>query len=323
MMQRIIELLVVTVLALAGAQAHAQAYPAKTLRLVVPFPPGGGTDGVARSIHRELGELLGQPVVIENRPGAGGLVAWSQVAKAAPDGHTLVMVANNLRLYKLMQAKLDFDPDADLVAVAPVASVPMVLVGSSNLQRLAGILELAATGRNSPAKLNYGIVGTGSPHHLAYALLSASTGARFTLISYKGTGPLMNDLLGAQIDLAFVGLSVALPHIKSGRLKSFGVAAARRSAIAAEVPTLAEGGGPGFDASYWFAIAVPRGTARTVIERLNAEITKAVALPAVRESFLRQGFEPMAAGVEQTERMFADEIAKWSRPIADYAIRAD
>lgn len=314
--------LVIAMAALLGGAVQAQQYPTKPVRLVVPFPPGGGTDGAARSISGGLGEALGQPVIVENRPGAGGMVAWSQVSRAAPDGYTLVMIANNLHLYRLMQAKFDFDPDASFVPVAALVSVPMVLAGSKKLAA-DSLRELIATGKNSPEKLNFGHPGSGGPHHLAYGRFSGETGVVFTLVPYKGTGPLMNDLIGGQIDVAFLPLSAARPHIESGRLKNYGVAAPRRSDLAPEMPTLAENGGPAFDASYWFAIAAPKGTQQPIIDRLGAEINKLIAAPSVRESLFKQGFEPMLATPEQTAKALVEEIKKWSRPIADHRIRVE
>jgi tripartite-type tricarboxylate transporter receptor subunit TctC len=299
--------------------AQAQSYPTKTVRLVVPFPPGGGTDGVARSISSGLSKSLGQPVVVENRPGAGGLVAWSQVSRATPDGYTLVMIANNLRLYRLMRAKVDFDPDNDLVPVAAVASVPMVLAGSK-ADSAATLRELVSIGRTSPGKLNFGHPGAGGPHHLAYALFSAETGVNFTLVPYKGTGPLMSDLLGGRIDVAFLPLSAARPHFDSGRLRNYGVASPRRTDLAPDLPTVAENGGPSFDASYWFAVAVPKGTPRPIIERLAAEINALTATPAIRESMHKQGFEPMSGNSEQTDQALAEEVKKWGRSIREHGI---
>ena len=198
----------------AVAAAHAQDYPSRPLRFVVPFPPGGGTDLVARSISRGMSEAFGQPVTVENRPGAGGLVAWGEVAKAAPDGHTIVIIANNLRVYSLMRASLPFDPATDLVPVAAVASVPMLLVGSSKAPP-GDLKALLGQAKAAPGSINYGTPGNGSPHHLATALFETETGTRYTHVPYKGTAPLVNDLLGGQVEIAFLGLSSALPHVKS------------------------------------------------------------------------------------------------------------
>lgn len=314
--------LVVSAAALLSVAVQAEDYPTRPLKLVVPFPPGGGTDLVARNISQHLRDALGQPVVVENRPGAGGLVAWTEVSKAVPDGYTLVVIANNLRLYKLMQVKLNFDPDSDLVPVATVASVPMMLIGSRK-SPAADLKELIAIAKASPGKLNYGTPGNASPHHLATALFSAETGTRFTHVAYKGTAPLMNDLLAEQIEIAFLGLSSALPHVRSGRLRAYGVASLHRSDVAPEVPTLAENGGPAFDASYWYAIAVPKGTQRPIIERLNTELVRALEMPSVRAGLIKQGFEPMPSTPEQAARKLADEIGKWSRPIAEHGIRSE
>ena len=202
------------ILCTLGGHAQAQEYPSRALRLVVPFPPGGGTDGVARTLSQRLAEALAQPVVVENRPGGGGLVAWSETSRAAPDGYTLVVIANNLRLYPLMQITTTFDPDRDLVPVATIASVPMVLAASRKAPA-GGLRELAVAARSAGGKVNSGTVGNGSPHHLASARFAAEIGATFTHIPYKGTAPLVTDLLGEQIEIAFVPLSVALPHLRA------------------------------------------------------------------------------------------------------------
>ena len=302
--------------------AAAQGYPAKALRLVVPFPPGGGTDLVARNISRDLAEVLGQPVVVENRPGAGGLVAWGEVAKAAPDGYTMVMIANNLRLYPLMGAKLNFDPERDLVPVAAIASVPMLLVGTRKAPP-GDVRALIAQAKAAPGSINYGTPGYGSPHHLATALFTTETGIALTHVPYKGTAPVLNDLLANQLEIAFLGLSSAIPHIKSGKLRAYGVAALKRSAIAPDMPTIAENGGPKFDASYWYAIAVPKGTPSAIVERLSAEVLRVLARPAMHETFLKQGFEPMPGGAAEAARLLSDEVTKWKRPIADANVRVE
>ena len=301
---------------------QAQAYPARTIRLVVPFPPGGGTDGAARALSQRLAEALGQAVVVENRPGGGGLVAWSEVARAAPDGHTLVLIANNLRLYPVMQIATSFDPDRDLVPVATLASVPMVLVASRKAPA-GGFQELVQDAKSAAGRVNAGTVGNGSPHHLASARLAGEIGASFTHIPYKGTAPLVTDLLGDQIEIAFVPLSVALPHLRSGRLRSFGVALPQRSRLAPDLATLSENGGPSFDASYWYAVAAPRATADAVMRRLNSEIVKILDQAPMKESLARQGFEPMPASLEQSAKHLADEVTKWSGPIKTFGIRAD
>ncbi|OGA77346.1 MAG: hypothetical protein A3G81_09530 [Betaproteobacteria bacterium RIFCSPLOWO2_12_FULL_65_14] len=300
----------------------AQDFPSKALRLVVPFPPGGGTDLVARNISRDLAEALGQPVVVENRPGAGGLVAWGEVAKAAPDGYTMVMIANNLRLYPLMGSKLNFDPERDLVPVAAIASVPMLLVGTRKAPP-GDVRALIAQAKAAPGSINYGTPGYGSPHHLATALFVTETGIALTHVPYKGTAPVLNDLLANQLEIAFLGLSSAIPHIKSGKLRAYGVAALKRSAIAPDMPTIAENGGPKFDASYWYAIAVPRGTASAIVDRLSAEVLRLLSRPAMQETFLKQGFEPMPAGAADAGKMLSDEVTKWKRPIVDAKVKIE
>jgi len=302
--------------------AHAQEYPAKPIRLMVPFPPGGGTDGATRTISQRLSEYLGQPIVIENRPGGGGLVAWGEVSRAAPDGYTLVVIANNLRLYPVMQITTTFDPDRDLVPVATIASVPMVLVGSQKAPH-GGIRELTADSKSVIGKINSGTVGNGSPHHLASARFAAEIGATFTHVPYKGTAQVVNDLLGNQLDIAFLPLNVALPQLRGGRLHSYGVALPQRSSLAPDLATLAENGGPSFDASYWYAVAAPRGTPENVLRRLNRDIVRTLELAPIRENLARQGFEPMPASVEQSAKHLADEILKWAGPIKAYGIRAD
>lgn len=302
--------------------ALAQDFPSKALRLIVPFPPGGGTDVVARNISRDLAEALGQPVVVENRPGAGGLVAWGEVAKAAPDGYTMVMIANNLRLYPLMGAKLNFDAEHDLVPVAAIASVPMVLVGTKKAPP-GDVRALIAQAKAAPGAINYGTPGYGSPHHLATALFTTETGISLTHVPYKGTAPVLNDLLANQLEVAFLGLSSAIPHIKSGKLRAYGVAALKRSAIAPDMPTIAENGGPRFDASYWYAIAVPKGTPGAIVERVSAEVLKLLARPAMHEAFRKQGFEPMPAGPAEASKMLSDEATKWKRPIVEANVKVE
>ena len=312
----------VVLMALAASPALAQSWPQKPVRLVVSGVAGGSLDIPARAVAEKLRDKLGQPVIVENRPAVGGTVAVGEVAKAAPDGYTMVMIANNLRLYPLMGAKLNFDPERDLVPVAAIASVPMLLVGTRKAPP-GDVRALIAQAKAAPGSINYGTPGYGSPHHLATALFTTETGIALTHVPYKGTAPVLNDLLANQLEIAFLGLSSAIPHIKSGKLRAYGVAALKRSAIAPDMPTIAENGGPKFDASYWYAIAVPKGTPSAIVERLSAEVLRLLARPAMHETFLKQGFEPMPGGAAEAAKLLSDEVTKWKRPIADANVRVE
>jgi tripartite-type tricarboxylate transporter receptor subunit TctC len=307
---------------IAWISAFAQNYPDKPIHVVVPFAVGGGSDTVTRAVMHKVSEAVGQPIVIENKPGAGGMIGLGEVAHAKPDGYTLGMAGAGISLRHQTAEKTSASQVPELDAVAPMASSPMALVASHTAPGKTAV-EVFAWARNNPATpLAIGAPGIGTAHHLAGLLLAAYQGITLTHVPYKGTSEVLQDVAGGQIDLGLVGLGGALPLAHAGKIKVLGVVAVKRSSIAPDVPTLAEGGVVGFDATYWFDISGPKGMPKPVIDRLRAEISKAVQDPDVREALKKGGFEPMVMTPAEYDRAVRDYTTTWSAVMHKYNIRA-
>lgn len=305
-------------LLLLGAQAQAQApaWPAKPVRLVVGFPPGGIVDTVARQLQPRLQAALGQTVIVDNRSGAGGTLAAAEVARAAPDGHTLLMVFDSYATYPLVYPKLGFDIAKDLQPVTQVASNPLVLVvnpkvQAKDFQRFVGLLKA------QPGGLNYASVGPGSSNHLTAEYFKAVSGTFVTHIPYRGGGPAQQDLLGGQVEMMFLSAVLAQPHVNAGRLRALAQTGARRAPAYAEVPTVAESGYPGFEVNSWVGLLAPAGTPRAVVDRLQAEVRKAVTEPAFQQRLREQGLTGIANTPEQFAAVLRTEQDKWTRLVRE------
>ena len=310
------------VLSLSGHDLPAQTYPDRPIRMIVPYAPGGGTDAVTRIVMRKMSESMGQAIIVENKGGVGGSLAFAEAAHARPDGYTLTVGGAGLALLSLIFDKLSFDPATDLVSVAPMAGVPIALV-ASNTSGLQTMGELIASAKSHPSTpLAYGTPGVATPPHLAGVLLASTAGITLTSVPYRGTAPAIQDVAGGQIPLAIVGLSTALAFSHAGRVKILGVGSAKRSPLAPDIPTLAEGGVKGYEATYWYDVTVARGTPQPVIDRLRVEIAKAVQSADVHEALLKAGFEPMVMSAAENERALDDAAAKWGKVIRDNHIRA-
>jgi len=321
----IIRFACLTVLPLAlafSAAASAQIYPSKPIRMVVAFPPGGGTDIVARMIAPKLGDALGQSVLVENRGGASGNIGTEFAAHAAPDGYTLLMgnVAPNAINVSLF--KLAFDPVADFAPVSLVASTPNILVVHplTPARTVAAVIALAAA---NPGKFNYASAGVGSSSHLAGELFRILAGADIVHVPYKGAGPAMVDVLSGEIQLYFATMPAAMPHVRSGRLAPVAVTSAKRSQAMPALPTIAESGVPGYEASTWYGMLAPAHTPDAVLARLHADIVKILAVPETRERLADQGFEPVGNSPEEFGAYIKSEIAKWGKVIRDAGIRPE
>jgi tripartite-type tricarboxylate transporter receptor subunit TctC len=305
-------------LLLLGAQAQAQtpAWPAKPVRLVVGFPPGGIVDTVARQLQPRLQAALGQAVIVDNRSGAGGTLAAAEVARAAPDGHTLLMVFDSYATYPLVYPKLGFDIAKDLQPVTQVASNPLVLVvnpkvQAKDFQRFVGLLKA------QPGGLNYASVGPGSSNHLTAEYFKAVSGTFVTHIPYRGGGPAQQDLLGGQVEMMFLSAVLAQPHVNAGRLRALAQTGAQRAPAYAEVPTVAESGYPGFEVNSWVGLLAPAGTPRAVVDRLQAEVRKAVTEPAFQQRLREQGLTGIANTPEQFAAVLRTEQDKWTRLVRE------
>jgi len=295
----------------AATQALAQSYPSKPVKLLVGVPPGGPTDTVARAMAPELGEALGQPIVIENRPGASAVIATDAVAKAAPDGHTLAFIYITHATNPTLIAKLPYDTLRDFAPVSLVGRQSMVLLAHPGFA--AGTLaELIAAAKAAPGKIDYGASDAGSAPHLAAELFKMMAGIDLTPIYYKGTAPALTDLLAGHIPVMFVSNISALPHVKAGKLKALAVTGAQRTSLASEIPTVAESGLAGYEAYGWYGVAAPARTPAAVIARLHAEVARIAQNPAMKARLGAQGLELVGNSPPEFDAFIRAEIAKWS-----------
>jgi tripartite-type tricarboxylate transporter receptor subunit TctC len=306
----------------AAGAADVQNYPVRPIRLIIPYPPGGPRDIQARLLGPRLTASWGQSIVIDNRAGASGIIGTDLAAKAAPDGYTLVMISSGFVTAPSLHAKLPYDPLRDFVAVAQLTSGPGLLVVNNALP-VQSVKDLIAYARAHPGELNYGSAGNGVPSHLSMELLKMMTGTLLTHVPYKGMAPAMTDLLAGQIQVSLPTIPAALPHVQAGRMRALGVSGTRRSPAAPEIPTIAEAGIPGYASTNWYGIAAPAGTPAPIVERLNAEITRTLALPEVRAKLLAVGME-VETGSPAAFRAFLEaEVAKWARVVKATGVRLD
>ena len=299
---------------LSDVMAESEPYPNRPVRVLMPFPPGGGTDIIGRILAQRLTKALGQPFIIDNRSGAGGTIATDIVAKAPRDGYTLLISNISLAVNASLYPKLPYDTLKDLAALSMVGEQPNVLVVHPSVQ-VHTLRELLDLIKVSPRQLNYGSGGFGSSTYLATELLKLMTKAEIVHVPYKGVGPAMTALLAGQVQLFFSTLGPALPQIKSGRVRALGVTALKRSAYLAGVPTLSEAGVPGYEYSTWYGIWLPSGTSRAVANRLYRETEKLVLSAAVKEEFAAQGVDPMLMPPDRFDAFCRAEIEKWAKVI--------
>jgi tripartite-type tricarboxylate transporter receptor subunit TctC len=302
--------------------AHAQeSYPSKPVRFILPFPPGGPTDILGRLISERLAAQLGQPVVTENRGGAGGNVGAEAAAKSAPDGYTIVLVAPSLAISPTLYAKLNYDPVKDLAPISLVATVPNVVV--TQVAHPATLREFIAAAKAKPGEMNFGSGGSGTSNHLAGELFNILAGTKLTHVPYKGVNLAMQDVIAGRIDLVVIGVPAAAPHVKSGKLRALAVLAPQRLPALPEVPTVAEAGLPGFEVTTWYGILAPAGTPRPIIARLNAELAKAMHSPEMKERLAGIGTDPVTNTPEEFAAYIQAEIAKWGDVIRKANLKAD
>jgi tripartite-type tricarboxylate transporter receptor subunit TctC len=305
-----------------ATSAHAQNYPAKPIRMVVGYPPGGGTDIVGRMVAQKLSDTLGQTVVIDNRGGAAGSIGTEIAAKSVPDGYTILMGnvapnAINVSLY----SKLGYDPVKDFEPVSLVASTPNILVVQP-LFPAKTVPELIALAKAKPGTLNYPSAGLGSSSHLAGELFDNLAGVKMVHIPYKGGGPALTDLLGGQVQLMFATMPAAMPHVRSGRLRAIAVTSVKRSQALPELPTIGETL-KGYDASTWYGVLAPARTPRAIVTRLYDEIVKVLAVADTRDKLLAQGFEPVGSMPAEFAAYIKSEIAKWGKVIKAAGIKPE
>ncbi len=302
--------------ALTSGGAMAQAWPAKPISLVVPFPPGGTTDVLARALGEKLAKSLGQPVVVENRPGAGATLGADYVAKSRADGYTLLMGAVHHTIATSVYKKLPYDFQKDFAAISTVAVVPNVLVVNA-ATAAKDVAELVALAKAQPGKMTYGSNGNGTAQHLIGTQFQNLTGTELIHIPYKGSGPLATDLLGGQITMSFDTVTPVLAHIRSGKLRALAVTTGKRSSALPDVPTLEEAGLKGFDLGTWFGVLAPAATPKDLVARLNAEIVKVIQSPDFRKRMDDIGAGPVGNSPEQMASQIRDETEKFARLVRE------
>ena len=310
-------------LGLSSTLALAQAWPTRSISLIVPFPAGGTTDVLARALADKLSQSLGQPVVVESRPGAGATLGADYVTKAKPDGYTLLMGAVHHTIATSVYKKLPYDFQKDLAPVATVAMVPNVLVVNAALTPARNVTELVAFAKSAPTKLAYGSNGNGTAQHLIGTQFQASTGVELLHVPYKGSGPLTTDLLGGQVAMSFDTITPVLQHIQAGKLRALAVTTAKRSSVLPDVPTLEEAGLKGFDIGTWFGVLAPAATPKDVVARLNTEMVKIIRSPDFAQRMQAIGAEPLGGTPEQMARQIADETTKFAKLVKDGKVAID
>ncbi len=302
--------------------AQAQTFPAKPVHFISQFPPGGGTDLLIQTIRSELTKSLGQPVIVEHKAGAAGNIAAEYVTKAAPDGYTILIVNNTISINAAMPQKLAYDLTRDLLPVAVVVATPVVLAVHPSVAA-ASVSELVALVRSQPGKHSYSSCANGSAMHLAGELFNQMAKTDMAHIPYRGCGPAIIDGLGGQVPILFNTLSNTMPQARAGKLRVLGLASSTRSPADAALPTIAEGGLPGFDADIWFGFMVPAGTPREIVNRLNADLNRVVSLPEVRARLQALFFSVRTSTPEEFAALIKSDIAKWGKLIRDANIKAD
>jgi tripartite-type tricarboxylate transporter receptor subunit TctC len=301
--------------------ACAQSYPTKPISIILPFPPGSGNDTVARIIGPKLTEELGQPVIVDNRPGAGGVIAADAAARAVADGYTLFLPSSSVAI-NTHSARAKYDMVRDFTAISVVGKLPFVLVVHASMP-VGTIKELVALAKRRPKELNFASSGMGGTGHLLGELLRTSTGIDITHVPYKGSGAASRELISGQVHMLFTNMSSMAPHVKSGRLKALGVSGSQRTTVLPNVPTMAEAGYPQLDIGTWFALVAPAATPRAIVEELNRRMVKILGMSDVRTQLGRQGVEPDPGTTEEAADFLKKDVARWGKILKDAGIRLD
>jgi tripartite-type tricarboxylate transporter receptor subunit TctC len=314
MLTRIAGIFLAAAAAAASGGALAQAWPSKPIHYIVPFPPAGATDITARIAADKISGPLGQPVIVENRPGAAGNVGTEFVAKAAPDGYTILQCTVAQSISQTLYAKLNYDLEKDLVPVAMIALVPNVMEVNPSVPAKS-VAEFIALAKSKPGKINYASSGSGTSIHMSAEMFMMMTGVKMVHVPYKGSGPALADLVGGQVDVMFDNLTSSIGFIKSGKLRALAITSATRYPELPDLPTMQEAGVPGYEATAWFGILAPKGTPKNVIVRINTEINKALAQADVKEKLAQQGAVASAWTPGQFGDFIHNEIAKWGKVV--------
>ena len=307
---------------LFAATGYAQTYPAKPIRFLVGFPPGGTSDILARTIGQKLGEAVGQQVVIDNRPGAGGNIGAEAAAKSAPDGYTIFMSTTSQAISASLYSKLNYDLVRDFAPITQAVNYTNLLVVHPSLP-VRSVKELIALAKARPGELNYGTAGNGTPPHMTGELFNSYTGVKLQHVPYKGGAPAIADLLGGQITIMFDNVPPLLPHVQAGKMRPLAVTSLKRISVLRDVPTLDEAGLKGFDSVAWNGVLAPAGTPKEIVARLNSEILRILSLPDVRERLSSQGADPVGGTPEQFAALIRSEIQKWAKVVKDSGAKVD
>ena len=307
-----------------GTTAWAQTgvYPTRPVHIVVGYPAGGASDVAARIIGQKMAERLGQAVIIENKPGSAGNIGADAVAKAAPDGYTLLLGTISLSVNPSLYPKMSYDPLKDFEAISMISSTPFLLVTNPKAPYQT-TRELLDAARASPGTINYASAGNGSGSHLFTESLTNAAGVKLVHVPYKGAAPAMNDVLGNQVSVTFDNIITTLPLVKTGKLRALGVSTRQRSVVAPDIPTLDETGVPGFDATAWFGLFAPAGTPADIVARLNQEVARAVKDPGVNEKLLQLGAEPMSSTPAAFDAFYKRQVSKWGEVVRAARIRIE
>ena len=309
--------------AFTGSAALAQAFPNKALRLICPFPPAGAVDIASRATANELQKLLGQPVTVENRPGAGGNLGGEVAARSAPDGYTLFMNTSGIHaINPMLYSKMGFDPAKDLIPVAPLVALNNVLVANPGF-KVSSVKDLISQAKAAPGKITYASSGSGTSIHMSGELFKYLTGVDLLHIPYKGSAPAVTDLIGGQVNVMFDNIPSSLPHIKSGKLRAVATTGAKRDPALPDLPTIAESGVPGYEAGVWFGISVPAGTPREIVSKLNAESVKATQSPDFQKRMKDLGYLIIPGTPEQMAEMLKIEVVRWTPVVKASGAKAD
>jgi tripartite-type tricarboxylate transporter receptor subunit TctC len=302
--------------------AHAQSWPTKPIKLIVPYPPGGGTDVIARIVQEPLAKELGQQVIIDNRGGAGGSIGSALAAQSPSDGYTVLFTLSSHTINPAIYTKLPFDTEKDFSSVVTVASLPQILVANPNFpaKTVKEVIEMA---KAKPGSISYASVGNGSPGHLAGAMMATDAGVDMTHIPYRGGGPAVTDVMAGQVPLLWVSIPAAAQFVKTGKLKALAVSTVKRSAVFPDVPTMVESGFKGFEVDSWYAMFVPAKTPQAIIDRINKATVNVLAQPDVKEKLLGQGAEAVGDTPAQLSGVVKKEIAKWKQVVKSANIKVD
>ena len=315
-------LIAATTLWVGVALAQSGSYPNKAIKFIVPYPPGGGTDVIARIVQEPLSSNLGQQVIIENRGGAGGSIGSEAAARSAADGYTVLFTLSSHTINPAIYPKLTFNTEKDFLPVVTIASLPQILVANPDFpaKNVKDVIDMA---KAKPGTVAYASVGNGSPGHLAGAMMAGGANVKMTHIPYRGGGPAVTDVMGGQVPLLWVSIPAAANFVKAGKLKALAVSTTKRSAVFPDVPTMIESGFKDFEVDSWYAMFVPANTPKAAVDRLNAAANKVLASPEVKEKLLNQGAEAVGGSPEALGRVVKAELVKWDKVVKENGIKAE